>query len=528
MDTVHGRRSQRSSPDLISSRPHQPYAGSSSRPRPRLRWLMLDTVLRRLRRQRSSLIAKPFHPHQPHASDSSDPHQLCSRKSSSSSHLGGLMLDQFVHRTKGDGDEVVGDGVLDKTLSEISFTCTGKPIRVSLRVAEPPGVSRLYLHCPEGFRPELRELNEPSVVAAHGDSILFTVFVPLENCFPYYYPVDYFVYMASRSEKPPSLTQLPPCFIGGQTEKKWDNHYWPYRRQQQRMMFNADIGLMCRGNGKFTVAELSYSGELCLLHYVPGEKNLKWEIKNLEMPYDEGVPNLLCGSWQTDTVIPFGDCYLCWVDNYLGLLFVDVLDKHLDLALYVPLPAALDPKRLHNDLGAADPARRVCVSGTIKLISVSNRSGRSVHDNSNSSFIIRIWRLINIEQVEWEEVAVIKQSQFWNVLHIDSRLPHCRPEFPVLSLVDPDVIFFQLQDSCNIFWLVEIDMKKNKLGAVTLYIDDEEEGRAADDTARRNVFYGHSFMLSQFTQYMDKHAIKSLEYSKKIEKAKLERALEER
>jgi hypothetical protein len=278
------------------------------------------------------------------------------------------------------------------------------------------------------------------------------------------------------------------------------------------MMFNADIGLLCRGNGKFTVAELNYTGELCLLHYAPGEKNLKWEIRELVMPYDEGIPELLCGSWQTDTVIPFGDCYLCWVDNYLGLLFVDVLDKHSEIALYVPLPAALDPKRLHIDMGAADPARRVCVSatqpGTIKLISVSNRSGRSVHDNSNSSFIIRIWRLINIEQVEWEEVAVIKQSQFWNVLRIDSRLPHCRPEFPVLSLLDPDVIFFQLQDSCDIFWLVEIDMKKNKLGAVTLYIDDEEEGRAADDTARRNVFYGHSFMLSQFTQYMDKHAIK--------------------
>jgi hypothetical protein len=52
------------------------------------------------------------------------------------------MLDRVTHCTEMDGNKAVRDGtVAGGTLSEISKTCA-----VSLRVASPPAVSRLYLH----------------------------------------------------------------------------------------------------------------------------------------------------------------------------------------------------------------------------------------------------------------------------------------------------------------------------------------------------------------------------------------------
>lgn len=144
------------------------------------------------------------------------------------------MIDRFAHRTKGDGDEVVRDEVADETLSEFSYTCTGKPIAVSLRVAEPPAVSRLYLHWPDGFRPEMSEVNKPFVIAAHGHSILFEARVPLDGCCdPSYFPIDYFVYTApSHPKKSPSLRRIPTGFKTWQVDPVVDQCYKPYRLQQ--------------------------------------------------------------------------------------------------------------------------------------------------------------------------------------------------------------------------------------------------------------------------------------------------------
>jgi hypothetical protein len=57
------------------------------------------------------------------------------------------MLDRVTHCTEMDGNKAVRDGtVAGGTLSEISKTCASQTLAVSLRVASPPAVSRLYLH----------------------------------------------------------------------------------------------------------------------------------------------------------------------------------------------------------------------------------------------------------------------------------------------------------------------------------------------------------------------------------------------
>lgn len=457
------------------------------------------------------------------------------------SHLRWLMLDRVVHCTDVDGDEAIRDGVsAGGTLSETSDTCTGQTLAVSLRVASPPAVSRLYLHWPEGLRPEMRELPQPYVIAAHRHSILFQAYVPhVDQCRPPYYPVDYFVYTASgrHSDKSPSLRRLPPCFEGGQVDPQMDQFFFPYRLQQQRTMFKEEIGLLCHGEEEFTVAELSCSDELCLLHHAPGEgkEATQWVVKKLQMPSWKDAPHLFSDSWQTDVVIPYGDSSLCWVDCYLGLFFVTVHGDLTKQPHYVPMPAVLDPRRLYIDPGCPDTARRVCVtdSGMIKLICISDLEGRSVHSRHHTTFEITTW---NLTDDKWERDATMDASQLWSAFASDMRLPLLRPEFPTMSLVDHDVVCFVLNDKQRASWLIEVNLKKKLLGAVALYISEEEEKQAAeeeqaswDDVVRRRTFFGNSFIPSQFTIYLDKHdkhAIKSLSFSKKLEEAKLKRAME--
>ncbi|KAM3223808.1 hypothetical protein ACQJBY_057279 [Aegilops geniculata] len=458
-----------------------------------------------------------------------------------------VLLDRIAHRTKGDGDRVFRDEVADGTLSEISSTCTGKPIAVSLRVAEAPEVSRLYLHWPDGLRPEMSRLNRPTVIAAHGDSILFETYVPLDACglSTTCYPIDYFVYTAPSRPKirSPSLQRLPTLFESGRVDAVMDHYCKPFLSHEQRAMWRGDIGLLCRGDGGFTVANLSVGaqpwlslGEFSVLHHTPAETDMKWEVKQLPAPVPcdghDGAPNLVIGgrpcSWETDIVIPFevdGRHFLCWVDLYLGLLFVDVTAKLPPPPRYAWLPAELDQRRMYIDFGVPDPARRACVTdaGIMQLISISNDAGRSVLDRSCSAFNITTWTL-ELETMQWHKVATIRSDEFWAVLNTDKRLPRLLPAFPTISMVDPDDVCFTLEDSYHNFWLVNVNIKNKVLaGAVALYIneeEEEEEGRAA------GVFYGNSFVTSQFTRYMDKDAIKSIELSKKLQQAKQERVME--
>ncbi|KAM0929796.1 hypothetical protein ACQ4PT_001403 [Festuca glaucescens] len=385
------------------------------------------------------------------------------------SKLRRVLLDRSVHRTSGDACLVGRDGTADCTLSEISSTCTGKPIAASLMVAEPPAVSRLHLHWPEGSRPELTKLRKPAVITANGDCILFEAFVPLSYGFSFDYPIDYFVYTASRSDQQaPSLTRLPLCDIGGSKDPEVDRWYSPYHTEQQRQMWSEDIGLLCRGGGKFTVAELKYNGDLCVLRHAPDEDDEQsWELQKVQMPYGrDGTPAILLGSWKTDAVLAFGGRYLCWADCYLGLLFVDVLDdNHTQPPRYVPLPEGLDSHRVHADPDEPEPFRHVCVVGTavIKLISIGDDAGRSARPQSPCSsddFTIKIWTLTSFKKMRWENVAVMHGTDVYAALGSDKRLPGLTlPQFPLLSFADSDVIYFQLNERDRT-WLVEVNMKK--------------------------------------------------------------------
>ncbi|CAL4989305.1 unnamed protein product [Urochloa decumbens] len=126
-------------------------------------------------------------------------------------------------------------------------TSTGDPIRVSVRAAAPPAASSICV--------EVASSSNARIIAAHGDSVLFTVSF---DGYLYGHHPDYFVYSAGAAAAavPPSLSLLPPCY---HAEKKNAAGYCCTYSQSgpvQRYL-NADAtGLLRRGEYGLVLASL--------------------------------------------------------------------------------------------------------------------------------------------------------------------------------------------------------------------------------------------------------------------------------
>ncbi|KAK3120739.1 hypothetical protein QOZ80_9AG0693080 [Eleusine coracana subsp. coracana] len=423
----------------------------------------------------------------------------------------------------------------------MAYDCAGRLVRVSVRIVDPPLVSRLYLHWT--LKPPLEDVTDPAVVAAHRNSILFKVTVPFEDDSWWHnscgFPIDYFVYSApttsSSSSNVPSLTRLPPCFDErrrrNDEEDKW---FKPYRRQRQRCMIDQDMGLLCHSEDgdEFTVADLTYRSEeeveLCLLHHHHHIATpMQWRIKKLPTPPDMKI--YPC-SLTTDTVFPIGDGRsLCWVDYYHGLLLVDVLlllanndnpaaDHTQQLLRYIPLPKqALKSRHPCPDAFSPDPYQHVCITddGIIKLVCIFTKYAQL-------TFTIITWSL-DIHKGNWIKDCgtIMRDAEFFGLLDSSHRqsnshlLPRVIPSFPVVSLADPDVICFLLKEinkDRNTYWAIEVNMREKVLLSTTPYIGEEEEEGHSPKKPCIN-FYGQYFVPSKLSSYMGHDASKSRQFT---------------
>ncbi|RLN11517.1 hypothetical protein C2845_PM09G05670 [Panicum miliaceum] len=117
----------------------------------------------------------------------------------------------------------------------------------------------------------------------------------------------------------------------------------------------------------------------------------------------------------------------------------------------------------------------------------------------------------------------MEDSQFWG-LYAGQSLPQVQPSFPVLSLVDPDVIcFFLKEEGNNNFWMIEVNMRTKVLQSSAIYINEEEEERYSSKKTPRNFFDGHYFIPSKFSAYLEKDAITSQDLSDMMQKKVIER-----
>uniref|UniRef100_A0A0E0JBU9 DUF1618 domain-containing protein n=1 Tax=Oryza nivara TaxID=4536 RepID=A0A0E0JBU9_ORYNI len=388
---------------------------------------------------------------------------------------GYMVLDRIVRCWSGVG----GDD--DPTASEIAYTCSGHPIRVSLRVADPPAVSRLYVHRP-GW-PRVYDLGDAEVIAAHRGSILLSARVPfadLDTIAPGQFPLDYFVYTARPGEGlRPSLTRLPPCFIGGFSSPEVDRHFKPHRCQQQRVMVEQNVGFFCHSDdaGDFTVADINiHKGkavELCVLnHYADCPQQSQWKVQILEMQQQPNQNHHLRG-WWTDAVLPLHDSYLACVDCYHGIILIDVKTQ---------------PGKFWDICSAANQPLLPHAPPTFPLVSMANPFAISflLYDKANN---------------------------------------------------------FLLEDKGNgLYWMIEVDMRNQALlSPATLYISEEEEaefllppatffinGKEEDDERYlpMKYFYGHNFIPSWFPSYLKGGDTTSRMRSLMMQQAKQESAIE--
>uniref|UniRef100_A0A0E0GMN0 DUF1618 domain-containing protein n=1 Tax=Oryza nivara TaxID=4536 RepID=A0A0E0GMN0_ORYNI len=391
---------------------------------------------------------------------------------------GWIILDRFVHSSDGDVDAAD-----DVTASEIALTCSGRRVRASLCVADPPAVSRLRIHRLDQPWPDAYILRHAQVVAAHRGSILFWARVPFaddEFVVPGYFPVDYFVYTAGASgAASSSLTRLPPCFIGGAAPDDEDHYFKPYRKQHQRIMLDENVGFLSGdSDGEFTVADITIVDCTSLTYASSTNHHERWPS-----PVHGGCTVWRCkqmrrklSKWVNDVVLPLHDGrHLCLVDYYRGILLVDAA-KELRHFRYIPLPEeAMMHGCRHYEEDDPDPAR--CASatcaGSITLVCIYNGSGRKKNKSASpATFIIKSWTLIDIHKCIWLHDFTMEADEFWSICARENerRLPLVTPSFPV--------------DGDNgLYWLVEVDMRnKAMISPAALYINEEEEEDAAVTT----------------------------------------------
>jgi hypothetical protein len=101
--------------------------------------------------------------------------------------------------------------------------------------------------------------------------------------------------------------------------------------------------------------------------------------------------------------------------------------------------------------------------------------------------------------------TIVGADEFFRICNAGNKscLPQVRPSFPVVSLVDPDVICFLLKEKDrNLAWMVEVNMRNTVLLSSAIYINDEEEEGPPDEKDRRNPFCGHSFIPTKFSSYL--------------------------
>ncbi|CAL5077899.1 unnamed protein product [Urochloa decumbens] len=359
-----------------------------------------------------------------------------------------VMLEQYLEIIKVKDEDSSRSTTEDdaKTLAA-ARTINSHPIQVSLRLADPPALSRVFLRIPVGLRED-----KSKVLAAHGDSVLIQV--RIQDTY------EHFVYNAgdhaADPPRPPSLWLLPPA---------------------RRELFDGCTGLLRHGEDDLAVAELmgpslsedTHTPRLARLYlFRSGEWN-RYRIKILE-GWD--IPLL----W--DTVVPVDDRLLCFVHMRCGAMLLDVFSE-MPKARYVQLP--MDPRDYGRGLN-----RNVCTTaggGTLKFVNIFSRcccgaAASSDCKHSRHAYIIRTWtmRISNRGVVDWVQDGMVDATELW-ALDAYKGLP-CNPlDRPIMSIDEPEVICFRLRDTkrdSRTLWQILVNMRSKIIHSVSRH--EEERG----------------------------------------------------
>ncbi|XBH73484.1 hypothetical protein VPH35_100573 [Triticum aestivum] len=321
----------------------------------------------------------------------------------------------------------------------------GPSCYVTFTLAAPQkGISCLNLHLPEG--PPIALDTPPAYAFLRAtdnnlvlfdisnpqkkvkEVVIFDISNPSRSCYRQP-PADLFVYKAGGPR--PSVQGLPP-----------------FVEYSRRPFLTGDLttSILQLPEDHYIVADLNVypkrkgiSAELCVFNSETG----KWKIIPKLDPGNGGqFPEL----WSTDNVLTFDGRFLCWVDYFSGVLLCD-FSKNMDSpSLYfVPFPGGKECRdKVRVERYFPERFRSVSISqGKICFVHIDN----DFHDRTPQK--ITIWTLNS--EFQWVPHRMFNLDSLWA-----QRLP----EFPTISLDDPDVLCCLLteEEFDGNGWMIMLDM----------------------------------------------------------------------
>ncbi|VAI38325.1 hypothetical protein VPH35_093257 [Triticum aestivum] len=357
----------------------------------------------------------------------------------------------------------------------------GRSCYVSFTLAAPPkGVSYLNLHWPMRECSDTKPPAYPFVRATDKDLVLFDIDILSRICAP----SDLFVYTAAG---PSPSVQLLPRYTEDRRRKRrlflMDKFSTGILRLSEKRYIVADLSVL---DGALFVFDSSQTEEWTIIPIMPGL--IRWHAPKQKQSSGK-LPKL----WSTDDVLALDDRFLCWVDYFSGVLLSDFSSTRGSPPLhFVPFPGEKEyPEELRVSRHFPGRFRSVSISqGKMRFVHIDNDFHETIHDDDDSPWHqlpritsqgqqhkgpqkITIWTL-NSDKFSWEQHAMINLDGLWaqrcyKALDIQQRLP----EFPVVSVDDPDVLCCLLREKefGGKGWMSVIDMKLAKLQACTQYIN---------------------------------------------------------
>lgn len=393
-------------------------------------------------------------------------------------------------------------------------TCdsNGDVVRVSFSLRPPPGASRLCVHLPKG-----RKLSgHDTVVATHGNAVLFRLKINFDGLPSSCPAIDHFIYWASPHGAKISL--LPRWYSTEEEIAAAEVGSW--RRNPRMTLGRRGTGLLNCDEEDFVVAELHLDLDRLEELDAPLEAQLlrlhssaeriaagagEWEVKHARARGGKAKFGDLHCWWEAGMVIPYTS-YLCWIDYTRGIIFCDVNHPSPDLQ-YVSFPVD------HIPVGYPDPfsrgfpqaSRAVCVTKneTLKFVNIAR-------SEPGSSFTITISTLHeSYNDMRWVTDTTIQAANLWDMEGYDDQLPRVVPQFPLVSMDDPNIMYFVLKERCGFAsakaWVVALNIAISK---VLWYKDIKAIPFSTEDSEiPGNIFCNMPFFPTDFSKHLREAAV---------------------
>jgi hypothetical protein len=424
-----------------------------------------------------------------------------------------VMLDRLGRTICHDADSTAREAVKNYKSTAVQVqTSSGHSGYFSFKFEDPPKPSYLDLHWKSAFPTAY-----PSVLATDKNLALLCIDIPTN-----YIPSDLFVYEAGPS---PSLLRLPPYLtsargLAGRTDFLVDNSSIGILRRADHYLV-ADLivspAATRGGRNDDDDSNVPMMTKLCVYY----SKKKTWQVSTQTAPSPRGQGNSTSKFpiyWSNHHVVAFDGRFLCWVDYFSGVLLCDFSNRRYPMLHFLPFPGG---KHYSDEVRVSkcypDRYRTVSVSqGMICFVHIDNDWHEAVspvshemdedrdacYEGAKSGSKITIWNLS--ADFNWEKLSVIDLDSLWKQpkyknLCIAPRLP----EFPVLSVDHPDVLYCLLREAefHGTPWMIMLC--GSKLQSCTRYVN-ENVSYITDEYVeeRRNSFSDTALHATVFPKYM--------------------------